>query len=179
MGLRNFHSLISTDTANSNTPWRSFHDRTVAICNAIWSAVGIVLCVDSPEREHENTADEPMGPKDILSCSWRALRESRYGIGALNYNWENTELIYSDSELSVLLNEMLINDTYAPSKDGLGYEDFRGIGTLAFTQLAELRHRGAFTAVSQTFASCCRRCTHSSDTNIASLPKLWYKVSWV
>lgn len=78
---------------------------------------------------------------------------------------------------SVLLNETLINNTYSPSVGGLGYEDFRGVGNLAFTQLAELRHRGAFTAVSQTFASCCRRCTNSKDPNIASLPKLWYKVS--
>lgn len=85
MGLPNFHSLISIDTTDSMAPWRSFHDRMVAICNAIWSAVGIVLCVDSPEREHENDGDELMGPKDILSCSWRALRESRYGVGAFKY----------------------------------------------------------------------------------------------
>lgn len=84
MGLPNFHSLISSDPIDPISPWRSFHDRTVAICNAIWAAVDIVLCVDSPEREHENDGDELMGPKDILSCSWRALRESRYGLDASN-----------------------------------------------------------------------------------------------
>ncbi len=35
------------------------------------------------------------------------------------------------------------------------HQDLKRIGDLAFTQLAELRHRGAFSTVSQTFADCC------------------------
>lgn len=55
--------------------------------------------------------------------------------------------------------------------------DFEMIGVASFTQLAELRHRGAFSTVSQTFATCCLRCGQSSDPEIASLPHNWYQVS--
>jgi hypothetical protein len=40
------------------------------------------------------------------------------------------------------------------ARDGQ-HDDVKRIGDLAFTQLAELRHRGAFSTVSQTFAACC------------------------
>jgi hypothetical protein len=36
------------------------------------------------------------------------------------------------------------------------YEVFESIGCLTFEQLSTLRHRGAFSAVSQTFATCCQ-----------------------
>lgn len=35
------------------------------------------------------------------------------------------------------------------------YDDVTRIGDLAFMQLAELRHRGAFSTVSQTFTASC------------------------
>ena len=35
------------------------------------------------------------------------------------------------------------------------HDEIQRIGDLTFTQLAELRHRGAFSTVAQTFASCC------------------------
>ena len=54
--------------------------------------------------------------------------------------------------------------------------DFETIGVASFTQLAELRHRGAFSTVSQTFATCCLRCGQSSDPEIAGLPHKWYQV---
>lgn len=77
MATPDFHAHVSTHEEDVPS-WKSLHERIVAISEAIWSAVHIVLCVDSPEREHENAVDELFGPKDILSCSWRALRESRY-----------------------------------------------------------------------------------------------------
>ncbi|KMP05614.1 hypothetical protein CIRG_05295 [Coccidioides immitis RMSCC 2394] len=120
----------------------------------IWFGVQDVLCVDSPEREHENPDEDLAGPKDILSFSWRALRES-----------------------SLLLNAILINTTFAPSgsQNGIGYETLSKIGKLSFEQLAELRHRGAFSTVSQTFASCCLRCFQSDDAATRALPAAWYK----
>lgn len=49
------------------------------ICDKVWQAVKPVLCVDSPEGHTDEPADDLMvGPKDILSYSWRSLRESRY-----------------------------------------------------------------------------------------------------
>lgn len=49
------------------------------MCTRIWHEVKPVLCVDSPEGHTDEPAEDlGVGPKDILSYSWRALRESRY-----------------------------------------------------------------------------------------------------
>lgn len=74
--MPNFHSLISEDS--DPNAWRSVHDRIVSICDKVWQEVKPVLCIDSPEgHTDEPTEDISVGPKDILSYSWRALRESR------------------------------------------------------------------------------------------------------
>ena len=54
--------------------------------------------------------------------------------------------------------------------------DYSIYGQLLFTQLAELRHRGAFSTVAQTFAAWCIMCTESGDPIISNLPKEWYQV---
>jgi hypothetical protein len=53
---------------------------------------------------------------------------------------------------------------------------FEKLGRLCFTQLLELRHRGAFSTVSQTFAVFCRRCVSSNISSIRALPEMWYQV---
>lgn len=53
---------------------------------------------------------------------------------------------------------------------------FEELGRLCFTQLIELRHRGAFSAVAQTFAAFCRRCYDSDDEKLRGLPDKWYQV---
>lgn len=74
--MPNFHSLISDDSDPKT--WRSVHDRIVSICNKVWQEVKPVLCIDSPEGHTDDPNEEiSVGPKDILSYSWRALRESR------------------------------------------------------------------------------------------------------
>ena len=80
---------------------------------------------------------------------------------------------------SALQHAIITNETYGPPDPALGlqYHDFRTTGGLAFTQLAELRHRGAFSTVSQTFAACCTRCIKTEDSKIAGLPQDWYQVS--
>ncbi|KAM5498418.1 hypothetical protein McanMca71_006812 [Microsporum canis] len=150
MATPNFYSLISSKN-DLEPSWRIVLKRTLLLCEAMWSDVQAVLCVDSPEREHGDSAVDLLGPKDILSCCWRALRES-----------------------SLLLNAILSNTSYAPLRDGLNYEEYSRVGNLTFSQLAELRHRGAFSAVSQTFVSCCQRCSLSKDKAIASLPETWF-----
>ena len=54
---------------------------------------------------------------------------------------------------------------------------FEQLGRLCFTQLLELRHRGAFSTVSQTFAAFCRRCVSSNIPALRTLPETWYQVS--
>ncbi|OJD11200.1 hypothetical protein AJ78_07986 [Emergomyces pasteurianus Ep9510] len=141
---------------NDPPHWRVYHDRLILLCENIWLGVRGILCIDSPEGQDEDTADELKGPKDLLSCSWRALRES-----------------------SMLLHSILLNPTYAPNRPnaGLVKNDFNKMGTLSFRQLSELRHRGAFSAVSQTFTACCQRCAQSIDPEISSLLMAWYKDS--
>lgn len=53
---------------------------------------------------------------------------------------------------------------------------FEKLGRLCFTQLLELRHRGAFSTVSQTFAAFCRRCATSNIPSLRALPETWYQV---
>jgi hypothetical protein len=79
---------------------------------------------------------------------------------------------------SLLLNAIMANPSYAPDtgSDVFSYHDFERIGTLSFTQLAELRHRGAFSTVAHTFTSCCQRCSKSKDPEIRALPEIWYHV---
>ncbi|KAF7617583.1 cell cycle-associated protein [Aspergillus flavus] len=148
-----FHVLIS-NAQTGYEAWRAVHSRIVAVCDKIWIEVKPVLCIDSPEGHTDEPIDDlNVGPKDILSYSWRALRES-----------------------SLLLYATLANRTYGPTGElGLTKSDFEMIGVASFTQLAELRHRGAFSTVSQTFATCCLRCGQSSDPEIASLPHNWYQ----
>ncbi|KAJ5083898.1 hypothetical protein NUU61_008477, partial [Penicillium alfredii] len=150
--MPNFHSLISDESGSGS--WRSVHDRVVAICDKVWLEVKPVLCVDSPEgHTDEPIEDLSVGPKDILSYSWRALRES-----------------------SLLLYATVHNVTYGPNGGkGLQRADFAHIGRASFTQLAELRHRGAFSTVSQTFTTCCQRCSESNDPSIRELLPSWYQ----
>ncbi|OJJ47298.1 hypothetical protein ASPZODRAFT_65750 [Penicilliopsis zonata CBS 506.65] len=149
-----FYQLISDEPGKDFGPWRTIHTRISKICDQIWLEVRPVLCIDSPEGHTDEPAEDmDVGPKDILSYSWRALRES-----------------------SLLLHSTLANTTYGPrGDDGLKRADYEKIGTASFIQLAELRHRGAFTTVSQTFATCCQRCSQSNDPSISSLPQGWYQ----
>ncbi|KAJ6138874.1 Armadillo-like helical [Penicillium samsonianum] len=150
--MPSFHSLISDGSGSA--AWRSVHDRIVAICDKIWIEAKPLLCIDSPEgHSDEPTEDLNVGPKDALSYSWRSLREA-----------------------SLLLHATMVNTSYGPSgTDGLNLADFANIGGVSFTQLAELRHRGAFSNVSQTFATCCQRCSSSKDPSIRELPRNWYQ----
>lgn len=58
----------------------TYHERVITICRQVWKAVADRLCVDSPENTDEDADDLEglvAGPKDMLSYSWRALRDSR------------------------------------------------------------------------------------------------------
>ncbi|KAI0115082.1 putative death-receptor fusion protein-domain-containing protein [Daldinia grandis] len=111
-------------------------DRAVACCQRIWRAVRHVLCDDSPEGHLPEELEEVEGldTKDLLSYSFRAIHESSNLTRAIASN--------ASHQAPGLL---------APSR-----ANFEAIGMLTFDQLSNLRHRGAFTTVSQTFTSCCQ-----------------------
>ena len=162
---------------------REANDRMLDCCTKIWEAVKEVLCFDSPEgyegSEEGDSLDLGNGTQDTLSFCWRALKESRL-VNIPLYNFVLT------SFSSSLMNFMVTNNGYSSSASdsGFRYEDFQKLGNLAFTQLAELRHRGAFSSVSQTFAACCRKCAQANQSSdpqikhsrISRLPAHWYKV---
>ncbi|KAL8894426.1 MAG: hypothetical protein Q9192_004333, partial [Flavoplaca navasiana] len=134
--------------------WGENVDRLLVLSSDVWSAVKHILCADAPEGyEPDIVNDEnPVGSKDLLSFCWRALKES-----------------------STLMHSLIAGFKGAPVVQAFQKHHYRTFGELAFTELAELRHRGAFSTVSQTFADCCIRCVESEDLETQSLPKEWYQ----
>lgn len=57
----------------------------------------------------------------------------------------------------------------------LSSQQLRQLGDLTFTQLAKLRHRGAFSTVAQTFVICCIR-SNSGTNTVSEALEDWYKV---
>ena len=130
-----------------------------------------VLCNDSPEGRFgdEVCENDDAGAKDLLSFSWRALKESRC---ALSRQYRR-----ATNENSLLLRTIISKATYdTGSSSILEDADLAAIGNLTFSQLSELRHRGAFTTVSTTFAACCQRCTDIKATQVQQLLWYWYQV---
>ena len=131
-----FHKRAASDLILKETDIAL--SRLVHLCCSIWHAVRTGLCVDSPETSREVDTTSPFdGPKDFLSYSWRALRDS-----------------------SFLIQAILLH--LGPKLDQTGADDgplkqLRGIHALCSQQLTSLRHRGAFSTVAQTFALCCEQ----------------------
>ncbi|KAK5006117.1 hypothetical protein LTR60_006059, partial [Cryomyces antarcticus] len=115
-----------------------------------------VLCDDAPEGHVPDDFDEEdeITTKDISSYCWRAVKEASLVARAI-VTHAPPRNVFMDST----------NQT--PYLDRLG--------RLAFTQLAELRHRGAFSTVAQTFAVCCVRCEATKDPLFRTLLREWYK----
>lgn len=57
-------------------------------------------------------------------------------------------------------------------------QNFEDIGNLTFDELSNLRHRGAFSTVSQTFTACCQLvlCIPAYQNDDVDLLKKWYEV---
>jgi len=120
--------------------------RLVICLHEVWAVIRPVLRNDAPEgyAPEENGEAPDVSTKDILSYCWRALKESS------------------------LLLETLISDNTTEEATLLS------LGDLCFTQLAELRHRGAFSTVAQTWLACCSRCStlRVADGDLAV--EIWY-----
>lgn len=59
--------------------WKELHNRILTSLRSIWDCVRNILCVDAPEGHvPEDMEEEPdLTTKDILSYSWRGLKEAR------------------------------------------------------------------------------------------------------
>lgn len=73
---------------------------------------------------------------------------------------------------------MVSNPAYAKCLrlGSLEFEDYKSLGELSFVQLAELRHRGAFSTVSQTFTACCIASSGAQNKDVRGLVDGWYSV---
>ncbi|KAI1128044.1 putative death-receptor fusion protein-domain-containing protein [Nemania abortiva] len=134
-----------------------FQDRAILYCRRVWEAVQHILCDDSPEGHlpEELQQIEGLDTKDLLSYSFRAIHES-----------------------SNLMRSIAQNARYDRKQGFLAptRQNFEDIGNLTFDELSNLRHRGAFSTVSQTFTACCQlvQCipTHQNDIDLL---QRWYE----
>ncbi|KAI0166428.1 hypothetical protein GGR57DRAFT_496690 [Xylariaceae sp. FL1272] len=135
-----------------------YQDRAIVCCRRIWQAVQHILCDDSPEGHlpEELQQIEGLDTKDLLSYSFRAVHESSNLMRAIANNARYNRVL----------------GFLVPSQP-----NFEDIGRLTFHQLSNLRHRGAFSTVSQTFTACCQlvQVVPNKVGDKTDLLKEWYK----
>ncbi|KAL1891138.1 hypothetical protein Cpir12675_005073 [Ceratocystis pirilliformis] len=135
--------------------------KLISFGTRMWELVCDILCDNSPEGFLPDDLEEVdgIGTKDVLSFSFRSVDES-----------------------SKLLRTIIIGAKNL-KKPGLIFpsrQNLIAVGDLAFTQLATLRHRGAFTTAAHTFASCCQISeSYEEDSTPAheTLLAQWYQRS--
>ncbi|KAK8933176.1 hypothetical protein VCV18_001722 [Metarhizium anisopliae] len=119
--------------------------------------------------------------RDIVSCcerAWKAVRDvlcDDSPEGHLPQELEEVDGLDTKDLLSYSFRSVhesrSRNGLIIPSK-----EVFERIGNLTFTQLENLRHRGAFTTVSSTFATCCQQTKYLQlEQNERTLLGIWYE----
>ncbi|CAO2651647.1 Nn.00g042170.m01.CDS01 [Neocucurbitaria sp. VM-36] len=150
-----FYADLSNASKESYEQWIQLHREVVASIEKLWSYVYHVLCADAPEGHvpDEMEDETSLDTKEILSYSWRGLKEASTLLRTVI-----SKAPVGNNERSVITPEL-----------------FERLGRLCFTQLLELRHRGAFSTVSQTFATFCRRCVSSDIPALRALPETWYQ----
>ncbi|KAF7544785.1 hypothetical protein G7046_g9713 [Stylonectria norvegica] len=131
-------------------------DRLVTCCERVWIAVRNILCDDSPEGHLPQDLEEVDGldTKDVLSYSFRAVHEA-----------------------SNLMRTIVLSVKKGPREGAIcpSKEVYARIGNLTFDQLSSLRHRGAFSTVSLTFATCCQLAKYLDHVDQETLLQVWYK----
>lgn len=135
-------------------------ERVVACCEGVWEAVQHILCDDSPEGHLPQELEEQDGldTKDVISYSFRAVHESSNVMRHMALSIRNRSNTKAGQALLAFPSE----------------ESFERIGNLSFLQLSTLRHRGAFSTVSQTFSTCCQQSKHL-EAKGENLLLTWYK----
>ena len=128
--------------------------RVLQLCEDIWTLVSPILTHDSPEGNLHNLFDSEIttsalrdaSAQDLLSSSWRSLKEASALLGTV---------------LSTPMSTI---------------EDYQSAGTLFMEWLSRIRHRGAFSAVMPAFEGLCSECFKDTKKGLKSLPSQWLKV---
>ncbi|KAF2996069.1 hypothetical protein E8E13_004007 [Curvularia kusanoi] len=120
-----------------------------------WVEAHNELITNAPEGNVPDEIDESasLDTREVLSYSWRGLKEASVLIRTII-----TKASIGDNEESLITPAV-----------------FERLGRLCFTQLLDLRHRGAHSTVAQTFAAFCRRCATSKIPELKALPDTWYQ----
>ncbi|KAH6712398.1 HEAT repeat protein-like protein [Leptodontidium sp. MPI-SDFR-AT-0119] len=146
---------------NRRKQLEALQERMSFCCFRIWRAVKDILCNDSPEGYLPEDLDEvdEVDTKDVLSYSFRAIHES-------------------SNLMRTLVNKIKLKLPTPERPPILPTTTFVKIADLSFEQLSTLRHRGAFSTVTSTFAACCQACVHPNmdPTSVAFLAQ-WLKTS--
>ncbi|KAL1605095.1 hypothetical protein SLS60_004638 [Paraconiothyrium brasiliense] len=150
-----FYSELDKLDADSFDELKGIHNQLLDDCNTTWDVVQTILSADAPEGHvPEDMEDEvSLDTKEILSYSWRGLKEASTLL----------RVIATRAPIGTQDRNLI-----APAR-------FEELGRLCFTQLIELRHRGAFSAVAQTFAAFCKRTYSVNDECLQALPEKWYQ----
>ncbi|RKF60261.1 Uncharacterized protein OnM2_052010 [Erysiphe neolycopersici] len=132
-----------------------FQNNCVHFCSRIWTVVKPILCNDSPEGLLLEDLEEPetVDTKDILSYSFRAIHESSNLLRTLMRKSQSCSTKHSQPFIHI----------------------FTDIGNLSFEKLSCLRHRGAFSTVSLTFAASCK----IADTCQSNTLKIWLERAFI
>ena len=149
-----YNDLAKLDSAKFEE-FKKIHNQLLEDFHTTWNIVRNILSADAPEGHVPEDMEEEISldTKEILSYSWRGLKEA-------------------STLLRVIATRAPIGNE---NQDMITSSHFEELGRLCFTQLIELRHRGAFSAVAQTFASFCRRCYSVNDESLRQLPEKWYQ----
>jgi hypothetical protein len=139
--------LLRCDLSTGIYP--QLHARIERLLQHVWTVVQPTLCDDAPEGHVPDEMDDmpDISTKDILSYCWRSLKEASLLMGAM-------------------LSPASLKACESPT------EFKHSMFELCFTQLAMLRHRGAFSTVAQTWTTCCSLMDENQDGPL-DLPT-WY-----
>lgn len=145
-------------TQETKLIWAKLVQRMIACLTNVWDNVKDILCHDSPEGNlpeifKENYSPEletKYGPASqvLLSYSWRAIKESA-------------------TMLKVLFDRVPLD----PNSEIFSNQQIITMGGLLLSQLATVKHRGAFSSVYPTFISCCKRCNKIPE--LSEQPEKW------
>jgi hypothetical protein len=74
-----FYSALSTAPVETFVEWKKGHGEILQSIEAFWTCIQHILCTDAPEGYVPDEMDEEasLDTKEILSYSWRGLKEAR------------------------------------------------------------------------------------------------------
>jgi hypothetical protein len=75
-----FYNSLSKVPTEAFNQWKQAHDELLGSVEAFWNCVQHILCADAPEGlvPDEMEDEASLDTKEILSYSWRGVKEARY-----------------------------------------------------------------------------------------------------